>query len=74
LIAALSRMHKEGHRWLGVLHTHPAAPPVPSSLDQTHWHYPQLSFWILSFSGEQPELRAYQWHSGRFQLRPFELC
>lgn len=74
LIETLKQIQKDQNHWLGLLHTHPAAPPVPSLQDTVNWHYPQLSFWILSFSSEQPELKAYQWRDGRFHLHPYEQC
>ncbi|UFJ39714.1 M67 family metallopeptidase [Brevibacillus humidisoli] len=73
LIRALRHMQKGGNRWLGVLHTHPSGSAVPSSVDVHNWHYAQLSYWILSFSGDHPMLQAYQWVNGSFRLRPFEL-
>lgn len=72
LIETLKQMHHDQTHWLGLLHTHPTAPPVPSAQDTANWHYPQLSFWILSFSGGQPQLQAYQWRDGRFHLYPYE--
>ncbi|MBO8163347.1 MAG: Mov34/MPN/PAD-1 family protein [Brevibacillus sp.] len=73
LIEALACIGQEGHCWLGVLHTHPSTAAIPSSVDAANWHYPQLSYWILSFSGQTPVLRAYQWVDGSFFLRPYEI-
>ncbi|SDO27446.1 Proteasome lid subunit RPN8/RPN11, contains Jab1/MPN metalloenzyme (JAMM) motif [Paenibacillus sp. yr247] len=46
---------------IGLFHTHPTAPPVPSNMDlQTLWHSIP-TYWILSLQHpEQPELQLYQ--------------
>jgi proteasome lid subunit RPN8/RPN11 len=46
---------------IGLFHTHPTAPPVPSDIDlQTLWHSIP-TYWILSLQHPgQPELQLYQ--------------
>ncbi|NOU86801.1 hypothetical protein GC102_13585 [Paenibacillus sp. LMG 31460] len=46
---------------IGLFHSHPTAPPVPSEQDlQTLWHSIP-TYWILSFQQLQhPELQLYQ--------------
>lgn len=46
---------------IGLFHSHPTAPPVPSEHDlQTLWHSIP-TYWILSFQQPQhPELQLYQ--------------
>ncbi|KQX47029.1 Mov34/MPN/PAD-1 family protein [Paenibacillus sp. Root444D2] len=46
---------------IGLFHSHPTAPPVPSEQDlQTLWHSIP-TYWILSFHQPQlPELQLYQ--------------
>jgi proteasome lid subunit RPN8/RPN11 len=69
LLQALRHIGQDGLEWLGVLHTHPHSPPVPSQTDAQGWHYPQLSYWILSLHGSEPDLRVYQWQDDAFQER-----
>ncbi|CAJ1001405.1 MULTISPECIES: Mov34/MPN/PAD-1 family protein [Bacillales] len=71
---ALASVRKAGVQWVGILHSHPTSPPVPSKADQIGWHYPQLAYWILSFAGGMPDLRLYQWSDGRFVERPYTLA
>jgi proteasome lid subunit RPN8/RPN11 len=73
LFSALAAMHKEGTVWLGVLHTHPHSLPVPSQADIAGWHYPALSYWILSFPSGLPDLRVYQLAEGGFVRRAYEI-
>jgi proteasome lid subunit RPN8/RPN11 len=74
LFRAMREIRQRELQWLGVLHTHPRSPAVPSSADRAGWHYPELSYWILSLSGSQPDLRVYQWENGDFQERRYSLC
>lgn len=71
---ALASVRKAGVQWVGVLHSHPTTPPVPSEADQSGWHYPQLAYWILGLAGRRPDLRLYQWSDGRFVERPYALA
>jgi proteasome lid subunit RPN8/RPN11 len=73
LFSALAAMRKEQAAWLGVLHTHPHSLPVPSQADIAGWHYPALSYWILSFPSGLPDLRVYQLTAGRFIQREYEI-
>lgn len=73
LISALADMRKERAAWLGVLHTHPRSQPIPSRADLAGWHYPALSYWILSFPSGVPDLRVYQLADGRFIQREYEI-
>ncbi|QQE75247.1 M67 family metallopeptidase [Brevibacillus composti] len=72
-LRALRAIQSEGQQWLGVLHSHPTAPPLPSLADREGWHYPQLGYWILGPVQTDPQLKLYQWTEGRFVERPFQL-
>jgi len=69
--ASLSQIQQQGLTWLGVVHTHPRSPAVPSPRDIRGWHYPALSYWILSFAASEPELCLYQWVDGAFVKREY---
>lgn len=72
-LRALHEIRQAGVEWLGVLHTHPHSPPVPSASDRSGWHYPTLSYWILGLASATPEWRAYQWTDGAFIERPYAI-
>lgn len=53
---------------VGVYHSHPAGPPVPSARDLAEAHYPDWIYVIVGFAGERARVRAFALESGR--LRP----
>lgn len=74
-IQALRLIQDAGLQWLGVVHTHPLTPPVPSARDLAGWHYPQLSYWIISLARQDcPRLQLFQLQGGRFVPRPYTIC
>jgi len=73
LLRALAAIRQTNVQWLGVLHTHPHSPPIPSPSDHRGWHYPQLSYWIVSLAGPKPQWRAYQWIEGSFEQRAYTI-
>ena len=73
-LQALRQIEESGLQWLGVLHTHPHTPPLPSERDAAGWHYPTLSYWIVGMASAVPEWRLYQWKHGQFVQRPYLLA
>lgn len=72
LIRALNIIRESRLQWLGVLHTHPHTPPLPSPRDAAGWHYPALSYWILGMeTPATPSWRVYQWQDGVFVERTY---
>lgn len=72
LLTSLRLIQEAGLQWVGVFHTHPASPAIPSSSDLAGWHYPALSYWIASLlQPDSPDVRAYQFVDGRFVLKPY---
>lgn len=71
--SALKEINTKGLQWLGVIHTHPLSAALPSPSDHAGWHYPSLSYWILSLAQPEPDLRAYQMLDGLFHPRPYQL-
>ncbi|MGC5324765.1 Mov34/MPN/PAD-1 family protein [Brevibacillus sp. SYSU BS000544] len=66
LLDNLRKMKQDGVEWLGVVHTHPTAPPIPSSADKAGWHYPELSYWIASFMQNENALCCYKIVNNQF--------
>ncbi|MFM1653708.1 Mov34/MPN/PAD-1 family protein [Brevibacillus sp. B_LB10_24] len=74
LLTTLQLLRERELRWLGCVHTHPRTPAIPSAADHAGWHYPELSYWILSLARpDQPELKLYQMAGGRFFAREFKI-
>ncbi len=73
LLRALREIREADLQWLGVIHSHPHSPPIPSRADAQGWHYPELSYWILSLHADKPDLRVYQWGVGAFRECSFVL-
>ncbi|MGG1660543.1 Mov34/MPN/PAD-1 family protein [Brevibacillus sp. NRS-1366] len=72
-LRALQKIRQTNIQWLGVLHTHPHTPPLPSTSDHSGWHYPMLSYWILGLAAHQPEWQLYQWTNGAFEQRSYTI-
>ncbi|RNB61233.1 M67 family peptidase [Brevibacillus gelatini] len=70
---AIGDIRKRHLQWLGVLHTHPHTAPIPSARDVAGWHYPSLSYWIVSLALDVPDWRVYQWQDGGFVGRDYTL-
>ncbi|MCF6092387.1 M67 family metallopeptidase [Microaerobacter geothermalis] len=61
------RIMQDQLEWVGVIHSHPHGKPYPSHADHLNWHYPQLSYWILSFPQKaEPKLLLFQWSKNGF--------
>ncbi|TPG69711.1 M67 family peptidase [Brevibacillus laterosporus] len=69
----MNQIKEQQESWLGVLHTHPLSPAVPSSLDIHGWHYPDLCYWILSFASKKPDLALYQIRQGHAQKHSYQI-
>lgn len=70
-LGALRQMHESGLEWLGVLHSHPATPPLPSQQDVEGWHYPTLSYWIVGLGTPVAQWKAYRWENHMFVEVPY---
>ncbi len=66
-------MRQEKLDWIGVVHSHPNAPPYPSARDLANWHYPEKSYWILSLQKDQYRLCAYQIKEGQITPLLYEV-
>ena len=65
-IEAMRRMRLSGESLVGIFHSHPHAPAVPSARDLRQAAYPDTLYLILSLSGAAPDLRAYYYDGKKF--------
>ncbi|WP_232696774.1 Mov34/MPN/PAD-1 family protein [Brevibacillus daliensis] len=69
--STLQKIRHAGLQWQGIIHTHPVTDAFPSSIDVANWHYPMLSYWIISFSTEPETLVLYKIEAGTWEEYPF---
>jgi proteasome lid subunit RPN8/RPN11 len=50
---------------VGVYHSHPSGPPVPSPVDVAEAHYPDWIHVVIGLGGRRPVLRAFRIVNGR---------
>ena len=65
-IDAIRRMRLAGESLVGIFHTHPDSPAVPSARDRELAAYPGTVYLILSLSTEIPRLKAYYYDGEKF--------
>lgn len=59
LIAPFKQMRAEGEELVGIYHSHPTTPPMPSATDLARNYYPQTPHLIISLRAPEPELAAF---------------
>jgi len=71
--AAMERMAERGEELVGIYHSHPTAPAVPSVNDiQQAVHYPDAIRLIISLNGPA-EMKAFLIKSGEVQEVPLDI-
>lgn len=73
LFAFFKGLRRSGKKHLGVYHSHPTSESLPSSRDVAEFHYPEVSYWIVSLKGAEPEVRCFRWDEGDFENVDFEV-
>ncbi|WP_240689481.1 Mov34/MPN/PAD-1 family protein [Ammoniphilus sp. YIM 78166] len=53
------QIEEKGERLVGIYHSHPTAPPVPSSRDIEFANYPEAAYIIVSLAKRIPEIGIY---------------
>lgn len=66
---ALRRDHRKGGI-VGVYHSHPAGPPIPSETDVAEAHYPEWVYVIVGLGGLRARLRAFGIEDGQSREIP----
>lgn len=67
LIDAMKWMRSEWRDFMGIYHSHPRRPAIPSAKDAAEFHYRDASYWIVSLLAGRAETRCYRWADGGFQ-------
>ncbi|MEH6986475.1 M67 family metallopeptidase [Cytobacillus firmus] len=62
---------KQHQSVMGIYHSHPTAPAIPSRGDIVYNNYPHLAHIIVSLSGRKPDMKVYEINQGR--VRPLIL-
>lgn len=57
----------------GIYHSHPHSAAVPSAKDVREFHYPEVSYWIVSLDGKTPDVRCYRWVKMGFHGQSFAI-
>jgi len=73
LFAFFQELRRSGKEHLGIYHSHPTSRSLPSSRDVAEFHYPEVSYWIVSLKGEEPDVRCFSWDKGNFQNVDFKV-
>ncbi|MDT8899272.1 MAG: M67 family metallopeptidase [Thermanaerothrix sp.] len=60
LLKALEALEEEGLELVGIFHSHPHGPAVPSETDLNEFAYPESLMVILSPQGKDWQLRAFE--------------
>ena len=75
MIAAEKRICEDGHEVIGVWHSHPTSPPVPSETDlgDAAVYDPSGCFVqvLVSMQGFAPQVKAYSYAGGVDPLRKY---
>jgi len=73
LFAFFKGLRRSGKEHLGIYHSHPTSRSLPSSRDVAEFHYPEVSYWIVSLQGEEPDVRCFRWDKREFKNVDFEV-
>lgn len=73
LFAFFRRIRRSQERFLGIYHSHPFSEAVPSRRDAEEFFYPEASYWIVSGTRPEPEVRCFIWSGVGFEETPFQI-
>jgi proteasome lid subunit RPN8/RPN11 len=73
LFAFFKELRQRGRRHLGIYHSHPRSEGLPSALDQFEYHYPEVSYWIISLKEDEPKIGCFKWRQGEFERVSFRV-
>lgn len=70
---AVRRMRNNGHRQVGIYHSHPGSPAVPSAKDVELAFYHDAVYVIVGLVDTSPELKAYRIEEGKVTEVPIRI-
>ena len=73
LFAFFRGLRRSGKEHLGIYHSHPTSRSRPSTRDVAEFHYPEVSYWIVSLKGTEPDIRCFCWDQRDFKNVDFEV-
>ncbi|RUL83075.1 Mov34/MPN/PAD-1 family protein [Tautonia sociabilis] len=73
LIAAVRDMRERGTRILGIYHSHPKWPAVPSATDLRENYYEDVPRIIVSLRAPEAEVRVWRLEPDRFEELPWRV-
>lgn len=73
-LQAMLAMEAEGWEMLGIFHSHPQGPALPSSTDLAQAYYPDAEYVIISLrKPDQPVVRSFYLRDGQAQEVSFSV-
>ncbi|RAT95867.1 peptidase [Brevibacillus sp. Leaf182] len=68
------KMALRGEHLVGIYHSHPTAPPIPSPEDIAYCHYPEAAYLIVSLASPQPVLGCFRIEGSFARVYPYTVC
>ncbi len=59
LFNAMRSMRAKNEQMIGIFHSHPTTPPIPSPTDAERNYYPGLFYLIISLQNKEPQARCF---------------
>ncbi|MDA2933047.1 M67 family metallopeptidase [Acidobacteria bacterium AH-259-D05] len=73
LFAFFQELRRTGKQHLGIYHSHPLTESFPSPRDLVEFHYPEVSYWIISLKGKKPDIGCFVCGKKGFERVSFEV-
>ena len=69
-LAAFKELEAQGLELVGIYHSHPAGPSIPSATDLAEFAYPGVVYVIWSYEHQGWHVNAFEITGGNFQEKP----
>ncbi len=73
LLAFFKHLRLIGRRFMGIYHSHPHSEALPSARDLAEFHYPEVSYWVVSVKGRTPVVHSFRCSGEYFKEVEFEV-
>lgn len=67
------KMTLRGERFMGIYHSHPTAPPIPSPEDIAYCYYPEVAYLIVSLSSPKPMIGCFRIEGSYARVLPYNI-